>query len=212
MMKAVNHIELPYLERICCNDAHGAKGRTTKIAIMQSAISLFMEKGFNDTPVREICARAKVSKGTFYLYFEAKEHVIDAIYEYLFHFMELAFSNMTQPELTLESLMDTLDRLVALMKEHRSLLQFVHHPQIMAIGTRSIWEIESRHMEPLLQKWGTHAMAQGLIRPNIDAETITVIYQMIHDAFENALLDSDPTALDRKVPIIKDLLRRMLLS
>ena len=210
-MKTINQIELPYLERICCSDAHGEKGRTTKLALMEAAITLFMKKGFNNTPVREICALANVSKGTFYLYFEAKEHVIDAIYEYLYHSMELAFSQMKQPELSLNGLMQSLDRLVMLMKENRSLLQFVHHPQIMSIGSKALWEVESKHMEPLLQVWAFQAMDQGIIRDDLTKETITLIYQMVHDALEKALLDTNELALDFKVPLIKDLLVRMLL-
>lgn len=211
-MNAVNQIKLPYLEVISCGDGHGAKGRTTKLAIMEAAVTLFMKKGFNNTPVREICAQAKVSKGTFYLYFEAKEQVIDSIYEYLYHYMAHTFSQMKEPELSMDGLMGALDRLVALMKANRSLLQFVHHPQIMGMSTGALWEMEANHMLPLLKTWVASAIAQGIIRPTITPDTIAIIYQMIHDALENALLDSDPTALDRKLPLIKDLLQRMILS
>ncbi len=211
-MNAVNQIKLPYLEVISCTPGHGVKGRTTKLAIMEAAVTLFMQKGFNNTPVREICQLAKVSKGTFYLYFEAKEQVIDSIYEYLYHYMAHTFSQMKEPELSMDGLMGALDRLVALMKANRSLLQFVHHPQIMGMGTGALWEMEANHMLPLLKTWVTSAIAQGIIRPTITPDGITVIYQMIHDALENALLDTDPTALDRKLPLIKDLLQRMILS
>lgn len=47
--------------------------------ILDAALSLFAEKGFAATRLEEIAARAGVSKGTIYLYFESKEAVFKAL-------------------------------------------------------------------------------------------------------------------------------------
>ena len=47
--------------------------------ILEAALSLFAEKGFAATRLEEIAARAGVSKGTIYLYFESKEAVFKAL-------------------------------------------------------------------------------------------------------------------------------------
>ena len=60
------------------------KARTTKHVILVAALELFMKNGFMKTPVREICLKAGVAKGTFYLYFEAKEHILISLLNLLY--------------------------------------------------------------------------------------------------------------------------------
>src|SRR5215813_14379581 len=48
----------------------------TRAAIREAANRLFLEHGVDGTTVDAICAAAKVSKGTFYLYFHRKEDVL----------------------------------------------------------------------------------------------------------------------------------------
>ncbi len=43
--------------------------RATRMLILSSARTLFSEKGYDETPVEEICALAGVAKGTFFLSF-----------------------------------------------------------------------------------------------------------------------------------------------
>lgn len=47
--------------------------------ILDAALLLFAEKGFAATRLEEIAARAGVSKGTIYLYFESKQAVFKAL-------------------------------------------------------------------------------------------------------------------------------------
>ena len=47
--------------------------------LMAAALELFVEKGFAATRLDEIAARAGVSKGTLYLYFESKEELFKAV-------------------------------------------------------------------------------------------------------------------------------------
>ena len=49
--------------------------------ILDAALSVFAEKGFAAARLEEIAARAGVSKGTIYLYFESKEAVFKALVE-----------------------------------------------------------------------------------------------------------------------------------
>ena len=47
--------------------------------ILEAALSVFAEKGFAAARMDEIATRARVSKGTIYLYFESKEAVFRAL-------------------------------------------------------------------------------------------------------------------------------------
>lgn len=52
------------------------RSERTRAAIRDSANELFLSKGVDETTVDEICDRAGVSKGTFYLYFHRKEDLL----------------------------------------------------------------------------------------------------------------------------------------
>ncbi len=47
--------------------------KTSREKILQSAVQLFLEEGFEATSVNDICKHAGVSKGSFYHYFETKQ-------------------------------------------------------------------------------------------------------------------------------------------
>ncbi len=44
-----------------------------------SALSVFEEKGFNNTRIKDITKKAKTSVGNFYNYFKSKEEVFEVI-------------------------------------------------------------------------------------------------------------------------------------
>jgi AcrR family transcriptional regulator len=47
--------------------------------LLDAALSLFVEKGFAATRAEEVAARAGVSKGTLFLYFQSKEDLFNAV-------------------------------------------------------------------------------------------------------------------------------------
>ncbi|WP_193518311.1 TetR/AcrR family transcriptional regulator [Nocardiopsis kunsanensis] len=54
------------------------RGRRTRNTLVQAAREMFEEKGFEETRVAEITARARLAHGTFYTYFDSKD---DALHE-----------------------------------------------------------------------------------------------------------------------------------
>ena len=49
------------------------------MTIIDAAVDTFAKKGFHDTNVSEIAARAGVSQGTIYLYYESKQELLRAV-------------------------------------------------------------------------------------------------------------------------------------
>src|SRR6266700_4298705 len=56
------------------------KGGQTKAAILQTALDMFRECGYEETTMRAIAERAGVALGNAYYYFHSKEHLIQAFY------------------------------------------------------------------------------------------------------------------------------------
>lgn len=57
------------------------KAQQTRAAILEAALSLFREKGFAATTLRDIASEAGVSLGLSYRYFRSKEELVLALYE-----------------------------------------------------------------------------------------------------------------------------------
>lgn len=53
-----------------------------KQRIIEVSMRLFAEKGFHTTSIQEIAKTSNVSKGAFYLYFDSKDDLLLAIFEY----------------------------------------------------------------------------------------------------------------------------------
>ncbi|MBK7643359.1 MAG: TetR family transcriptional regulator [Planctomycetes bacterium] len=57
-----------------------AKAERTRAAILESALSLFRERGFDATTMRDVARRAGVSVGNAYYYFASKDHLVQGFY------------------------------------------------------------------------------------------------------------------------------------
>lgn len=69
------------------NDGPGAgttsKAELTRALILETAMRLFRERGYDKTTMRAIAQEAGVSVGNAYYYFEGKEHLIQGFYDRL---------------------------------------------------------------------------------------------------------------------------------
>lgn len=65
-------------------DAPGRRGRKakeTRLRLFRTALQLFADRGFQNVTVEDITEAADVGKGTFFNYFETKEHVLGVMTE-----------------------------------------------------------------------------------------------------------------------------------
>jgi len=56
------------------------KGEETKARIVEAALDLFRERGYEETTMRAVAERAGVSQGNAYYYFKGKEYLLQAYY------------------------------------------------------------------------------------------------------------------------------------
>src|SRR5438067_11654114 len=57
-----------------------AKGQQTKALILNTALEMLHERGYEDTTMRAITEKAGVSLGNAYHYFGSKDYLIQALY------------------------------------------------------------------------------------------------------------------------------------
>src|SRR5215211_9115017 len=59
------------------------KGDQTKALILETALDMFRERGYDETTMRAVAQKAGVSLGNAYYYFRSKEYLIQAFYQRL---------------------------------------------------------------------------------------------------------------------------------
>jgi len=101
--------------------AKRARGEQTKAAIIDAALGLFSEKGFEATTMRAIAERAGVSLGNAYYYFESKEQLIQGFYDHA-----AALHGQQLPD-RLDGVLGFGDRLIAHLDLWLDLMA-PHHP------------------------------------------------------------------------------------
>jgi AcrR family transcriptional regulator len=57
------------------------KGDQTKALILETALDMFRERGYDETTMRAVAQKAGVSLGNAYYYFRSKEYLIQAFYQ-----------------------------------------------------------------------------------------------------------------------------------
>jgi AcrR family transcriptional regulator len=60
-----------------------AGSEETRRQIVETALDLFRERGFDETTMRDIAGRAGLSLGAAYYYFKSKEAIVGAYYDYV---------------------------------------------------------------------------------------------------------------------------------
>ena len=57
------------------------RGELTRNTILESALQLFRDKGFDATTMRDVATRAGVALGAAYYYFDSKDAIVMGFYE-----------------------------------------------------------------------------------------------------------------------------------
>ncbi|WP_027953584.1 MULTISPECIES: TetR/AcrR family transcriptional regulator [Halobacillus] len=100
--------------------------RTKREDILDSALKLFAERGFDATTIPMIAGDARVGAGTIYRYFENKEVLVNTLFQ---HYVQ-AFKGMLEEEYPQESssreqFHHLFQRMVQFTNEHEHALYFI---------------------------------------------------------------------------------------
>ena len=142
------------------------QARETRKRILESALSLFREKGFDQVSIDEITSAAGVSKGSFYTYFQTKSDIIIEEFRLIDDYYQKKESAiMRSPE--------AVSRLIAFTKYqldyiHKNLgfrtLSILYINQMSAFYDQKILANRERTLVRLVSKIIADGQASGHIR------------------------------------------------
>ncbi|HHV94234.1 MAG TPA: TetR/AcrR family transcriptional regulator [Firmicutes bacterium] len=149
--------------------------------IKKAALEIFSSQGYANTTVQQIAERARVGKGTFYIYFATKEELLtDLLIEGL--------TNMGQHiERKIRTLQGSAAKLRAIVREQ--LRYFYEHQSLCRLITREVWghsdqssslaqRVRSSYIR-MLQEVVEKGIKDGELR-SLDPQTVaTALYGMV---------------------------------
>lgn len=97
------------------------KGELARQCLLQSALRLFVSKGYEETTMREIAAEAGYSPGLTYRYFASKEELVLVLYQNLAEELDEYIDNLP-PASLLERFHMAIAKQLELMVPHREAL------------------------------------------------------------------------------------------
>ena len=149
--------------------------------IAKAAIEIFAQKGFESTTIQEIAEAADIGKGTFYQYFETKEHVLIEVSMEIFREMEnsidSSFLTISDPRKKLKSLvsetMGAVDKMEKVFNVYLEL--FLIHLRKGGYGvTILVLEDMLVMMRKLVSEIILDGKKKGIFKPNIDHKALSI--------------------------------------
>ncbi|MFC2030691.1 TetR/AcrR family transcriptional regulator [Chloroflexota bacterium] len=179
----------------------------TRERLLQSAVTLFREKGYTATAVEEITDEADVAKGTFFNYFPSKEALLG----------ELVVWQVEQLRAELEASRETVPSPVGRIKllVRKMHTQTIHDMRLVRrtfasrLSSPTPPPHRSRHrLFGLFTDLVSEAQACGEIRGDVEAELVS---DLLHMSYFRRMVacykgDGDPPPVDRFEQIIDLLL------
>jgi AcrR family transcriptional regulator len=151
------------------------KKKETRQAIMQAAMTLFTEKGFDETSIEELAKAAGIGKGTIYGYFQTKSDILHAFCEDELECLHQELTSNADQDIPI------LQQMVSIyMAEFNKIIENREFARLFMQQTAFPRDVElDRHLEhendyfkllfPLLEK----AQERGELRKDIDLLYIT---------------------------------------
>ncbi|MFC5711967.1 TetR family transcriptional regulator [Thalassorhabdus alkalitolerans] len=151
--------------------------------LVNAALTVMKEKGFEKASVSQIVKEAGVAQGTFYLYFDSKSAVVPAIAETI---LQTLFSKIKQNYKAEETIFRTLEMIVEvtfdITKEYRELILFCYSG-LAYYHSFERWEEIYQPYYSWLEERLYQANKNGFIHTNLDSNALA---KMIINLIENS--------------------------
>lgn len=161
--------------------------------ILDAALQLFSQHGYEGTSTREICELAGITKPTLYYFFESKEGVYRALVEKAFQ----EYTSIVESALSAGTLREKLRRLAQQMFERTS-----DNPQlgrflfsiVYSINSPFVQQVQSSHQNLInrVQQAVSAAVKTGEISPGDFEVRATVLNGALVEALSNHLITGTP--------------------
>lgn len=182
--------------------------------LLNAAFELFTSKGFHDTSIADIVAKAGIAKGTFYLYFKDKTDIrnrlISSKATQLFReaCLKLNQTSITGLE---EQFIFLTDEILHCLEEDKSLLFFLSKHLSWGIFRSSMTEEKSPDGLSARELYNQLVVHSGRRFENPEI-IIYLVIELVAGVSYNAILYHDPADIEDLKPYLHTLIRRIVMD
>ena len=189
------------------------KKEAKKTNLLDAAKTLFLEKDVSKTSISEITERAQVAKGTFYLYFEDKDALLEQlIYRMSHDILQQAFTyaEANRTDNFAENVIIFADWIICYFTEHTDELRLIKRNFSWPMLERSI---SGRDSNPLWQAITQRLHDAPLPQVHNAQEQFNILYLIIDlcgTACYSSIIEHRPDTIDNIKPLLYGMIRRIL--
>jgi AcrR family transcriptional regulator len=177
--------------------------------LLDAAYDLFMNQGISSTTIAEICAKAGIAKGTFYLYFRDKEDILSALTKRMsYTILKNAYHllDTRKDKGFVENLITMADYLMDYFAQDTGIMQVLQNDFTWPITEQEFLETDDPVMSLIRQRIARYASLSGLSEHQILIRLYALL-TMIASVCYSCLIDHFPEDLSEIRPEIDALIR-----
>jgi len=139
---------------------------------METAETLFAEKGFNGTSVRDIAEKANVNLAMISYYFGSKDKLLEALFSYRGEYLKITLENMIEDKegSSLEKMNTLIDHYIDKVLKQQCFSRIMVREQVLnhtGFTAKLIFEMKKRNQE-LISRLIHDGQKKGEFKKNID--------------------------------------------
>ena len=186
-----------------------------KQRLLNTAFTLFTQKGIKDTSIQEIVDNANVAKGTFYLYFKDKYEIQNILIakksEKLFYdALEKLHKNYI--ESFPDQIIFIINNIIDELQKQPTLLKFISKNLSWGVYNKSILKIyeNSEKKEDSLFNLFLKGVEENNINLKNPEVTLFMIIELVSSTCFTSILEKEPLPIEEYKPFLYDAIRQFL--
>lgn len=165
--------------------------------LLEAANSLFMDNGVSNTTISEICDKAGIAKGTFYLYFLDKEDILRALTKKLsLSILENTYKKVKNKKCSfVDKLVFMADELLDMCKRDPDMLLVLKKDFVWPFTEEEFLKTEEKTMKSIREAIEEYALTSGISEHQILVRLYASI-SMICSVAYSSIIDHFPGEID----------------
>lgn len=194
-----------------------SKSETNKLnkqkSLYDAAYELFTTKGVNDTAINDIVKEAGVAKGTFYLYFKDKYHIIDLIVlrkssKVLKEAIEISMKKEFQQ--FDDKVIFFVDYIIEYLRNDKKLLRLIYKNLSWGIYRKIMAEpLEYNEMKEIAKVFMDNIVSENMCVTEAE-KTLFMIIELTGSICYSSIILEEPDTIDNMKPILFKTIRKIL--
>ncbi len=188
-------------------------------SILNTAFSIFTDKGVSKTSISEIVERAGVAKGTFYLYFKDKYDLKDKLVSHqsslIFKKALSALNDSVKEKLEFEDrIIFIIDNIIDQFSKNPRLLKFVAKNLSWGIFKNAVTSLENENDDEMCFKYVYEKMLIEGAPVTFDNPEIMLfmIVELVSSTIYSSILYKEPVELQKLKPYLYSAVRNIIKS